>query len=153
MVELIGRYSNPFEQGGRLRDLMEMVPRGSPEASAGPRKQVHRRLRPAEIEELVAGYQAGTTACQLADRFRIHRATVLSLLERRSVARRDRRLSSTQVDQARELYAAGQSLAKVGKRLGCHASTVRLALPKAGVRMRDCQGRELWPEARLHNEG
>ena len=117
-MELIGRYSNPFEQGERLRDLVEMVPKGSPEVSAGPRKQVHRRLRPAEIEELVAGYQAGATACQLADRFRIHRTTVLSLLERQSVARRNRSLSFAQVVQARELYAAGQSLAKVGKQLG-----------------------------------
>jgi hypothetical protein len=116
-----------------------MVPKGSPEVSVGPRKQVHRRLRPAEIEELVAGYQAGATACQLADRFRIHRTTVLSLLERQSVTRRNRRLSSTEINQARELYAAGQSLAKVGKQLGCHASTVRLVLLKAGVRMRDCQ--------------
>jgi len=141
-VELIGRYSNPFEQGERLRDLIEMVPRGSPEVSAGTGKQVHRRLCPAEIEELVAGYQAGATACQLADQFRIHRTTVLSLLERQSVARHNRRLSSTQINQARELYAAGQSLAKIGKQLGCHASTVRLALLKAGVRMRDCQARE-----------
>ena len=117
-MELIGRYSNPFEQGERLRDLVEMVPKGSPEVSAGPRKQVHRRLRPAEIEELVTGYQAGATACQLADRFRIHRTTVLSLLERQSVTRRNRRLSSTEINQARELYAAGQSLAKVGKQLG-----------------------------------
>ena len=113
-----------------------MVPKGSPEVSAGPRKQVHRRLRPAEIEELVAGYQAGATACQLADRFRIHRTTVLSLLERQSVARRNRSLSFAQVVQARELYAARQSRAKVGKQLGCHASTVRLAHLKAGVRMR-----------------
>ena len=142
-MKLIGRYSNPFEQGERLRDLIEMVPRGSPEVSAGTRKQVHRRLRPAEIEELVAGHQAGATAYQLADRFRIHSTTVLSLLERQSVARRNRRLSSTQIDQARELYVAGQSLAKVGKQLGCHANTVRLVLLKAGVRMRDCQGREL----------
>ena len=82
--EVSGRYSNPFEQGERLRDLIEMVPKGSPEVSVGPRKQVHRRLCPAEIEELVAGYQAGATACQLADRFRIHRTTVLSLLERRA---------------------------------------------------------------------
>ena len=117
-VEVSGRYSNPFEQGERLRDLIEMVPKGSPEVSVGPRKQVHRRLRPAEIEELVAGYQAGATACQPADRFRIHRTTVLSLLERQSVTRRNRRLSSTEINQARELYAAGQSLAKVGKQLG-----------------------------------
>ena len=151
-MELIGRYSNPVEQGERLRNLVEMVPRGSAEVNGAPRKQVHRRLRPAEIEELVAGYQAGVTIYQLADRFRIHRATVSSLLERQGVALRNCPLSFVQIGQARELYAAGQSLAKVGKQLGCHPNTVRLALLRVGVRMRDCQGREFQPEARLRNE-
>src|ERR1039458_176640 len=109
---------------------------GALEVTPGPRTQVHRRLRPAKIEDLVAVYQAGATACQLADRFRIHRTTVLSLLERQSVARRNRSLSFAQVVQARELYAARQSRAKVGKQLGCHASTGRLAPLHAGVRMR-----------------
>jgi len=141
-VELIGRYSNPCEQGERLRDLVEMVPKGSPEVSAGPRKQVHRRLRPAETEKLVVGYLDGLTVYQLADQFGIHRATVSLLLERQGVPRRNRPLSPDQVKRAKALYAAGQSLATVGGQLGCHASTIYSLLRKVGVVMRDPHGRD-----------
>jgi len=141
-VEVIGRYSNHCDQGERLQRLLKVVPNGSAQVNVGTRKQVHRRLRLAEIEELVAGYLAGATVYQLATRFRIHRATASLLLERQGVARRNRPLSPAQIDQAIELYATGQSLANVGRQLGCDANTVRLALVKGGVRMRDCQGRE-----------
>jgi len=58
-------------------------------------------LRPLEIDELVAGYKAGATVYQLAERFRIHRATVSLLLERQCVPRRNRPLSPAQIDHAR----------------------------------------------------
>jgi len=141
-VEVIGRYSNHCDQGERLRDLVEMVPNGLSKANIQTKRQIHRRLRPPEIDELVAGYQVGATVYQLANEFRIHRSTVSLLLERRRVPRRNRPLSPAQIEQAKVLYAAGQSLAKVGSQLGCDANTVRLALVRAGVRMRDCQGRE-----------
>ena len=38
-----------------------------------------------EIEELVAGYQAGSTAKELGDRWRVHRSTVAALLKARRV--------------------------------------------------------------------
>jgi len=120
-----------------------MVPNGLPRANVQTKKQIHRRLRPPEIVELVAGYKAGATVYQLAERFRIHRSTVSLLLERQRVPRRNRPLSPAQIEQASVLYATGQSLAKVGDQLGCDANTVRLALVRVGVRMRDCHGREL----------
>jgi hypothetical protein len=94
------------------------------------------------IDKLVAGYKAGATVYQLANEFRIHRATVSWLLERQRVPRGNRPLSPAQIEQASVLYAAGQSLAKVGSQLGCDANTVRLTLLRIGVRMRDCHGRE-----------
>jgi len=140
--EVIGRYSNHCEQGERLRDLVEMVPNGPSRGNVQTKKQIHRRLRPPEIDQLVAGYEAGATVYQLANDFRIHRATVSLLLERKRVPRRNRPLSPARIEQARVLYATGQSLAKVGSQLGCDANTVRLALVRVGVRMRDCHGRE-----------
>jgi len=141
-VEVIGRYSNHCDQGERLQDLVEMVPNGLPRANVQTKKQIHRRLRQREIDELVAGYRAGATVYQLANEFRIHRGTVSLLLERHRVSLRNRPLSPAQIEQARVLYATGQSLAKVGKQLGCDANTVRLALVKVGVRMRDSHGRD-----------
>jgi len=141
-VEVIGRFSNHCDQGERLRELLEMVPSGPRRAISQTRKQIHRRRRPPEIDELVAGYQAGSTVYQLAERFRIHRGTVSLILERQRVPLRNRPLSPAQIEQARVLYATGQSLAKVGTQLGCDPNTVRLVLVGVGVRMRDCHGRE-----------
>jgi hypothetical protein len=119
-----------------------MVPNGLSKGNLQTRKQIHRRLRPPEIDALAASYLAGATVYQLAEQFRVHRTTVSLLLERKSAPRRNRPLSPTQIEQARVLYATGQSLAKVGKQLGCDANTVRLALLRADVRMRDCHGRD-----------
>jgi len=119
-----------------------MVPNGLSRANIQTKKQIHRRLRPPEIDELVAGYRVGATIYQLATEFRIHRSTVSLLLERQRIPRRNRPLSPTQIEQARVLYVTGQSLAKVGRQLGCDANTVRLALVRVGVRMRDRHGRE-----------
>jgi hypothetical protein len=72
------------------------------------RKQLHRRLRSAEIKKLISGYQAGSTLYPLAEQFRINRETVSKLLERQRVPRRNRPLSPDQIEQAMELYATGQ---------------------------------------------
>lgn len=141
-VDLVGRYSNHFDQGERLRSLIEMVPNGVSQVNVRTKRQVHRRLRPHEIDELVVGYRAGATVYELANLFRINRTTVSLVLERQNVPRRNRPFSPTQIQQAQVLYAAGQSLAKAGKQLGCDASTVRLALLRVGVRMRDTHGRD-----------
>jgi DNA-binding CsgD family transcriptional regulator len=139
----MGRYLNPSDQGERLHDLLQIVPSRPKTVNSRTPKAVHRRLRPAQVEELVIGYKTGLTVYQLAEQFRINRGTVSKLLEREGVPRRGRPLSHAQVDQATELYATGLSLVSVGKRLGCDGSTVHLALRKAGVRMRDTHGRAL----------
>jgi hypothetical protein len=133
---------NPADQGERLHDLLQIVPSRPKTVNSRIPKAVHRRLRPAQVEELVAGYQAGSTVYQLAEQFRINRGTVSKLLEREGVPRRGRPLSPAQVEQASRLYATGLSLVSVGKQLGCDGSTVHLAFRKAGVRMRDTHGRE-----------
>jgi hypothetical protein len=142
MVEVMGRYLNPCDQGERLHDLLQIVPSGPKTVNSRTPKAIHRRLRPSQVDELVTGYNAGSTVYQLAELFRINRGTVSKLLEREGVPRRGRPLSPAQIAQAKNLYHTGLSLISVGKRLGCHGSTVHLALRKAGVRMRDCQGRE-----------
>jgi transposase-like protein len=142
LVEVMGRYLNPSDQGERLRDLLQIVPSRPKTVNTRTKKAVHRRLGPTQVEELVTGYQAGATVYQLAEQFRINRKTVSKLLERAGVPRRGRPLSPAQVEQATDLYATGLSLVSVGKQLECDGSTVHLALVKAGVRMRDCQGRE-----------
>jgi hypothetical protein len=96
----------------------------------------------AEIIDLTTRYKAGATVYELADRFRIHRGTVSSLLERQGVPRRGQSLTSSQIAKAIDLYSMGYSLAKIAPEFACNPSTVWLALLKAGMRMKDSHGRE-----------
>ena len=99
-------------------------------------RQGQRRLPPAEIEELVAGYLAGGTAVVLAGKHSIHRTTVLALLERNRVSRRGRVLTPDHIEQAVSLYASGRSCASIGRELQVNPETIRQAMLKAGVAMR-----------------
>jgi len=50
--------------------------------------QRQRRLTPSEIVSLAQEYAAGATVNRLADRFGVHRTTVLMHLERQGISRR-----------------------------------------------------------------
>jgi DNA-binding CsgD family transcriptional regulator len=136
----MGQWSKLSDQGERLWKLVEIVPSGVTEAKSRTPKQVHRRLRPTEVGELIASYKNGSTVYELAEQFRIHRETVSALLERQGIPRRGRPLSPAQIEQAAKLYDSGLSLAKVAPQLGCDPGTVRLALLKSGMRMRNNHG-------------
>jgi len=138
-VEVLGRYSKQKPNLEKLQDLLDLVPSdGEPVPRRA--KQAQRRLREPEVNELVAGYLAGSTAYELASRFGVHRNTVLGILERRGVRRRYKKLSREQLDLACTLYKGGLSLTKVGDQLGRRAETVRQALMKAGVEIRPRNG-------------
>ena len=102
-----------------------------------PIQRIAKRLKEAQVEELVEAYKSGATTYQLADRFGIKRQTVSSILKRNGVTPRWRRLTKANVDEAERLYARGLSLARVADRLKVDPETVRLRLHKRGVRMRD----------------
>jgi hypothetical protein len=58
-VEVMGRYLDPSDQGERLHDLLEIVPSRPKTVNSRTPKAIHRRLRPAQVEDLVIGYKAG----------------------------------------------------------------------------------------------
>jgi len=93
-----------------------------------------------QINDLVARYQAGITACQLADTFGIHRTTVSLILQRQGIPRRNQPLTQAQIAAAISLYDNGSPLSAVGATLGCQPSTVWLALRAAGVKLRPRNG-------------
>jgi hypothetical protein len=126
-VDLLGRYSNLSHQGELLQCLVEMVPEGSPEPTLQTPRQVQRRLRPAEVDELVSAYQAGSSVYELAKRHRIDRKTVSIILERQGVPRRYRLIEGEQLAEAIKAYESGDSLATIGSRMGVSPYTVRRA--------------------------
>lgn len=99
-----------------------------------PRKQVQRRLRDDQVDDLVAGYKRGFTVYQLADEFRINRETASLLLRRQGVAIRHRSLGPEQVAQASKLYVDGLSLARVADAMGVIRGAVNNALEGCGRR-------------------
>ncbi len=141
-MELLRLYLNPPNWANRITDIARKARSG--QRSDSIRQQPLRRARrliDAELAELVAGYQAGVQANEMARRFQIHRHTVAELLDRLGVQRRRRGLTSDQVARACRLYRDGWSLATIGDEFGVTANTVRRYLLMAGVVMRSANHR------------
>jgi IS30 family transposase len=139
-VEVLGRYSNHVDQGTRIERVLE-IPLGDPTTPfSNSLRQVHRRLRRDELDELAEAYLAGATLSELSARFRRHRVTISTELERRGVARRYRLVEGKRLQQAIQNYQSGMSVASIGKELGVAGDTVHKALTKAGVKLRPRRG-------------
>jgi predicted DNA-binding protein YlxM (UPF0122 family) len=139
-VEVIGRYSNHPDQGELLEEVLGLDPVGGVQPKTPTKRQVHRRLREAQIEDLVEAYKHGFTVYQLADQFAINRETVSLILRRRNVAIRHRSLGPKQVAEASMLYADGLSLVRVAEELGVTRGAVNTALRTAGIPLRPRRG-------------
>ncbi len=106
-----------------------------------PAYKLSQRLDLKTIEQIVAGYQAGSPTAQLAKTYRLSKGSILRVLHEHDVRMRQQRLSQTDLGMAIRLYDSGLSLAAVGQRLDRDHSTVYRALQRAGVTMRDTHGR------------
>ena len=71
-------------------------------------------LSPAQVDELVALYEAGATLVELGERFGVHHRTAAAHLVRRSVPIRRRGLNEHHLAEAVELYTSGLTLLEVG---------------------------------------
>lgn len=71
-------------------------------------------LSPAQVDELVALYEAGATLVELSERFGVHHRTAAAHLVRRSVPIRRRGLNEHHLAEAVELYTSGLTLLEVG---------------------------------------
>ncbi|GGN19871.1 hypothetical protein GCM10011609_71180 [Lentzea pudingi] len=95
-----------------------------------------RKLKPAEIDELVEQYRAGSSVYQLAEKYGIHRITIGRHLRAQGIDTTAPALSEDQMMEAAQLYADGWSCKKIAKHFGVGAETVRERLHQAGVVMR-----------------
>lgn len=93
-------------------------------------------LSDAQVDELVAAYQAGAGTHEVAEMFRVHHTTAIAHLRRRSIPLRRRGLDETQQETACRLYAEGLTLMEVGLRFGVAQATVGRAVVKAGYPLR-----------------
>jgi hypothetical protein len=143
-VDLGGTYYNTKPQVEALETLLRKLPdptEPAPPPVDRPKPRRARQLDADQVQELIAGYQAGATVYELGVRFGIDRRTVGSILHRQGVQMRRRGLSLEQIDDAIHLYNLGWSLPRVGKHLNVDHVTVLNKLREQGIPTRDTHGR------------
>lgn len=144
-MDLGGAYSKLEQQVSELEALIKKLPNPSDRLRRAPKRRVPgtaRQLEAEQVQELIAGYQAGATVYDLGRQFGIERRTVSKVLHRNGVSMRRRGLSAEQIDESVRLYEGGWSLAQIGRKLSVDPTTVLTKLRERGVRMRDAHGRE-----------
>jgi hypothetical protein len=143
-VEVREAYYNPKDQVKALEQLREKLPSLDtilPTPAPRDRPRRARRLGADQVQELIAGYQSGSTVYELGAQFGIERRTVSAILHRHGVPMRRRGLSPDQVDTAIHLYNLGWSLARIGDHLDVDHTTVLIKLRERGIPTRDSHGR------------
>ncbi|HEX5115945.1 MAG TPA: hypothetical protein VFW65_12175 [Pseudonocardiaceae bacterium] len=143
-MEVREAYYNPKDQVKALEQLREKLPSLDtllPATAKRDRPRRARQLGAEQIQELIAGYQAGSTVYELGAQFGIERRTVSNILRRHGVPMRRRGLSPDQVDLAIHLYNLGWSLARTGEHLKVNHTTVLNTLREHGIPTRDTHGR------------
>jgi DNA-directed RNA polymerase specialized sigma24 family protein len=100
------------------------------------KRQSQRRLKPEQVYQLIAEYQAGDSMLQLAKRWGLHRTTVAEHLHRAGVAVRQRGIAAERLGEAIKLYADGWSCKRLAEHFDCDDETVRQTLQRAGVKLR-----------------
>ena len=93
-------------------------------------------LTDAEVDELVAVYEAGATLRGLAKQFHIHRLTAAAHLARRSLPVRRAGLDSVQAKETARLYQAGWTLVQLGHRFEVDPQTVHRTIARQEVSIR-----------------
>ena len=97
-------------------------------------RQVQRRLAAAELEALIAEYEAGARVGELAKVYELHRATVARHVGRAGKTRPV--MTEEQIDEAVGLYREGWTLHNLGQRLGVAHQTIRRVLVERAVTIR-----------------
>jgi len=97
-------------------------------------RQAQRRLSPAELEALIAEYEAGARICELAKVYDLHRTTVAGHVARAGKTRPV--MTDAQIDEAVRLYGEGWTLHNVGQHIGVADQTIRRVLVERAVTIR-----------------
>ena len=101
-----------------------------------------RQLRPSEVDQLIARYEATQNIRLVADEFGLYRATVREHLKRRNIpTRKVVSMNASEKAEAARLYGAGDSSVTIGGKLGFSNNTILKALRAQGTKIRPQIGR------------
>ena len=134
-TSLIKRLLRRVGKGGKVA---QQRPVSVFEDARGPNvrelRQAQRRLSPAELEALIAEYEAGGRVCELAKVYGVHRTTVAKHVARAGKTRPV--MTEAQIDAAVLLYRDGWTLHNLGQRFGVADQTIRRVLVERAVTIR-----------------
>jgi len=97
-----------------------------------------------DVDEVVESHRSGASIDSLANRFGVHRTTILHHLDRRGVPRprATRIMTDRTVRQAGVRYRKGESLKVVAAQFGVDAKTLAREFDRASIQARPRRG---WP--------
>jgi DNA-binding transcriptional regulator LsrR (DeoR family) len=136
VVEVLRRYSNDHAVRQRIGRLSHYLadqgsgPPPPPRALYRPHK-LSQRLDAATVAAIIAGYQAGMTAKELAEHCGVAHSAITRLLHQRGVAVRRQSPTAADIEHMAELRHAGLSRAAVAAQIGFSLSTVSRVLAQA----------------------
>ena len=148
-VDLRREFSNSCTSAKSLvRRLLRRVGKGAEvareapvtvfEDARGPNvrvlRQAQRRLSLAELEALIAEYEAGARVCELGKIYDLHRTTVARHIAGAGKTRPV--MTEAQIDEAVVLYREGWTLHNLAQRLGVADQTIRGVLVERAVTIR-----------------
>lgn len=140
MVEVLGRYSKLHQVAGQIRKIRWALANSEPRRRQ-PAQEPHvhalsRRLPADSLDAMVAAYQAGEPAEQIASRYGVAPNSVLRLLHGRGIQVRIGKLCPADIDEMVRLYQAGLTQHVIGGRFAVSWSAVRLVLLGRGIELR-----------------
>lgn len=138
MVDLLHAYSKHCDGQAPAALLLKAAQSRRP-AQTTPRAGSARKLRPTEIDELVARYLKSGKVAAVARQLGVTRQTAGAHLASRGIET-IRRMGEADIATAAAMYDEGRSAATIGRRLGFDPQTVLNGLRSVGVPIRKRPG-------------
>jgi hypothetical protein len=136
LSEQLSHFTIPLERALVAVEKHRLIPSVriiEPRAAYRP----NTKLRPEQLETLVAAYESGVSIKQLGRQYRAHEQTIRAHLERGGVEIRPLRMADDElVAETVRLYKSGSSLRQISKASGVTYGSVRNYLLRAGVELR-----------------
>jgi hypothetical protein len=129
IIDNPGQLSNPYSDFNQafIRLLNAMRDSEARKQRARSKKKLLRRLSKADVDYMVAKYQAGSTIKDLVVDMGIHRTTIMDHLEKRGIPRRGhkRKLNDEIALEAKNLRDLGFSYYELARKYNVSADTIK----------------------------
>ena len=122
LVGVFSSHAKQLQQGWKLLQNSE-VSRASTEVRSTPRSLP--RITPAKLKLMIADYESGMSAYELAEKYGHNRGTIMKHLAQAGVRSRVAVPTSDEITHWRELHAQGLGYKTIARRVGRSHKTIR----------------------------